>query len=353
MVKHLSQRLATFRPQMKSTFEHVDWVVKKAAEYGIQVLLCPLFLGVPRSNDGWYDELVSQSEGSCLRYGTYLGKRYGSFDNIIWSIGADRNPDRDGLERLNLIALGIKENDSRHLMTAQCYPESSSVDIFSSGGWLDVNATYSYGIVHRKLLSDYNYSPTMPTFLIESTYEGEHNSTEVQIRRQAYWSVLCGGFGHVFGNFSIWPMGVEFGNNAAWPPSKEKWQTELDMPGSIGMTNFGNLFRSLQWSDLIPDQKHVVVTGGLGEFRGLDYLSVAVSADKSLLVAYMPTARTITVDLSKMKGSSVKIRWHDPRTGKSIPLGEFPTNSSKEFAPAEEGDWLIIIEGLSSGEISS
>ena len=99
-------------------------------------------------------------------------------------------------------------------MTAQCYPESSSVDIFSGGGWLDFNATYSYGIVHRKLLADYNHTPTMPTFFIESTYESEHNSTEVQIRRQAYWASLCGGFGHVFGNFFIWSFGGEFVNEA-------------------------------------------------------------------------------------------------------------------------------------------
>ncbi len=119
-------------------FEHVDWVIRKAASTGIQILLCPIFLGVPRGDgsEGWYNELVAQKPVNCLEYGTYLGKKYAGFDNIIWSLGADRNPVGDALERMNLIALGIKEHDPGHLMTAQCYPESSSTDVYSSGGWL-------------------------------------------------------------------------------------------------------------------------------------------------------------------------------------------------------------------------
>jgi len=326
-------------------FEHADWVIQKAAQYGIQILLCPIFLGVPNGNgtEGWYNELVAQKKTTnCHEYGAYLGKRYAGIDNILWSLGADRNPVGDALERMNLIALGIKEHDRRHLMTAQCYPESSSTDVYSSGGWLDVNATYSYGIIHRKMLADYNHSPTMPVFLIESTYEGEHNASQVQIRRQAYWSVLCGGFGHVFGNFSIWPLGVEFGNNAAWPPSTESWKSQLDKPGSVGMSHFGDFFRALPWHELIPDQKHVLVNGGLGEFRGLDYLAAAVTSNSKTLVTYMPTERTITVDLSKLAGGSKSANWFDPRTGETIHIGDFATSGVREFAPPGPGDWAII-----------
>jgi len=323
-------------------FEHVDWVLRKAGQYGIQILLCPIFLGVPNGTEGWYEELVAQKKSAnCLEYGAYLGKRYESFDNIIWSLGADRNPTGDALERMNLIALGIKEHDRRHLMTAQCYPESSSTDVYSSGGWLDINATYSYGIVYRKLLQDYNHSPTMPVFLIETTYEGEHNASEAQIRRQAYWSVICGGFGHVFGNFSIWPLGVEFGNAAAWPPSNDSWQPQLDRPGSVGMAHFGDFFRSLPWYELIPDQKHLVVTDGLGEFRGLDYLAAGITPDSKTLVAYMPTERTITVDLSKLAGASTGVSWFNPMTGKTIRIGDFETSGKREFTPPGSGDWAI------------
>jgi hypothetical protein len=331
-------------------FQHADWVISKAAEYNIAVLLCPMFLGVPGSDHGWYDEIVAQSPAQCLEYGTFLGKRYSKFDNILWSIAADRNPDANGMQRIDLISLGIKEYDSRHLMTAQCYPESSSVDIFSGGGWLDFNATYSYGIVHRKLLADYNHTPTMPTFFIESTYESEHNSPEVQIRRQAYWAPLCGGFGHVFGNFFIWSFGGEFVNDAGWPPGfREPWQQSMEKSGTTGMVHWGDLFRSRKWYDLLPDQKHEVVISGLGEFRGLDYLGAALTSDGRTFIAYMPTPRPITVDLSKMKSSKVRAWWFDPRRGNATQAGEFPTSGPKEFSPPGAGDWAFVLDDASLG----
>jgi len=345
------EKTGDFSTPNEKYFEHVDWVLKKAHERGILVLLCPIFLGVPGGDQGWYDEMVSLPLSSCLEYGRYLGKRYNGFDNIVWSIGADRNPDRDGLERLNLLALGIKEFDHRHLMTAQCLPEYSSTDIFSSGGWLDVNAAYSYGIVHRMLSSDYNHSPTMPVFLIESSYEGEHNSSQVQIRRQAYWSVLCGGFGHVFGNFAIWPFGPEFGSYFIGASTRvaAKWQDEMNSEGSTGMTHFGDLFRSRPWHKLVPDQKHTVVTSGLGEFRGLDYLAAGLSEDGKTLIAYMPSSRTIRVDLSKMKASEASAWWYDPRTGKAQDCGEFPTTGPRDFTPPGPADWVFVLDDKSSG----
>ena len=67
-----------------------------------------------------------------------------------------------------------------------------------------LNSTYTYSIIHEKLITDYNRTPTMPFFLIETIYEGEHNASEVQIRRQAYWAILCGATGQFMGNRPIW-----------------------------------------------------------------------------------------------------------------------------------------------------
>ena len=69
------------------------------------------------------------------------------------------------------------------------------------------------------------------------------------------------------------------------------------------MMYWGRLFRSRAWYDLVPDQNHEVVTGGLGEFRGLDYLTAGRTTDGSTVIAYMPSRRTITVDMSKVSGS--------------------------------------------------
>lgn len=179
-------------------FAYADWVIQRANHYGIQVLLAPIYLGYKGTDEGWIEEILKLDPEKCLEYGRFLGRRYKDFDNIIWLMGGDRNPE-NALERVNLIAFGIREFDKRHLFTAHCHPENSAVDQYAGGHWLDINSTYTYEIVHGKLLGDFNRTPVMPFFLIESSYEGEHNSSEVQIRRQAYWAVLCGGMGHILG----------------------------------------------------------------------------------------------------------------------------------------------------------
>jgi Protein of unknown function (DUF4038)/Putative collagen-binding domain of a collagenase len=311
-------------------FAYADWVIRRARDYGMQVLLAPIYLGYRGTDEGWIEELLKLDPEKCLEYGRFLGKRYKDFDNIIWVMGGDRNPE-SALERVDLIALGIREFDRRHLFTAHCHPENSAVDQYSGGGWLDLNSTYTYEIVHAKLLADFNRPYVMPFFLIESSYEGEHNSSEVQIRRQAYWAVLCGGIGHIMGNRPIW----------LYDPG---WQAAMDLPGSVGMMYWGRLFRSRDWNILVPDQKHEVVTSGLGEFRGLDYLAAGRTADGSSVIAYMPTSRKISVNLTKVSGANTRAWWFDPRNGKAFAAGEFPASGSHEFSPPGEGDWVLVLD---------
>ena len=142
----------------------------------------------------------------------------------------------------------------------------------------------------------------MPFVLIESTYEGEHNASAVQIRRQAYWAILCGATGQFLGNRPIW----------LFDPG---WQAALNSTGSLDMARLKMFFDGQPWYELIPDDKHEVVTEGLGEFTGLDYLTAARTKDGETVIAYMPTARPITVDMTKISGKEAKTVWFNPRTG--------------------------------------
>ncbi len=319
-------------------FAHADWVIRKAAANGIQVLLFPIYLGASGSDEGWVEEALANGPEKCLAYGRYLGKRYKDFDNIVWMMGGDRHPG-PALEDVDMVALGIKEYDRRHVFSAHCDSEHSAVDDYSDGRWLDFNTTYTYGIVHEKLLRDYNRKPAMPFVLIESSYEGEHNSSEVQIRRQAYWAILCGGFGHTFGNNPIW----HFEGPGLFPINMD-WKQALNLPGSVDMQFWGELFRSRNWFDLIPDEKHEVVTSGLGEFEGLDYLAAARTSDGNTVIAYMPTRRTVSVDMSKLAGRQIKAWWFDPRSGTAAAGGMFPASRTHAFTPPGEGDWVLVLD---------
>lgn len=311
-------------------FEHADWVIRKAQEKGIQIFLAPIYLGYIGTEEGWIEELMANGPEKARAWGRYVGKRYRDFDNIVWIIGGDRNPDT-AREDVDAVAQGIKETDDRHLLTGHCHPENSAIDQYRNEAWLDVNSTYTYNIVHDMLIRDYNRQPVMPFFLIESTYEGEHNASQVQIRRQAYWAILSGGTGQFMGNRPMW----------LFDPG---WEAALDSVGALDMERLGRMFHSRPWYALVPDQKHEVVVDGLGEFRGLDYLSAARTSDGGTVIAYSPTSRPFTVDMSKISGQSAVGWWFDPRTGKATAAGQFPTDSKKTFKPPAEGDWVLVLD---------
>jgi hypothetical protein len=317
-------------------FEHADWVIRKAAEKGFQVFLAPIYLGYIGTDEGWVEEALKNGPDKCRAWGRYVGKRYRDFNNLIWLIGGDRNPNTTR-EDVDAVVAGIKEFDSRHLVTAHCHPENSALDQYKSEGWLDLNSTYTYNIVHQMLLADYNRVPSMPFVLIESTYEGEHNASAVQIRRQAYWALLCGATGQFMGNRPVW----------LFDPG---WEAALDSTAAQDMTRLRALFLSRPWSRLVPDQKHEVVTDGLGEFRGLDYLAAARTDDGGTIIAYLPTARPFTMDMTKIAGKSAKAWWFNPRTGKSDAAGEFETTGKKQFTPPGEGDWVLVVDDASRNE---
>ena len=313
-------------------FDYADWVLQKCAEYGFVVWLAPLYLGYrnPIDTEGWYYEARMSGTNRCYRYGRYLGERYANFKNIVWMMGGDRNP--DGLQdELNSLLMGIKLMDKENLFTAHHHPDDSMPARYGWGGWLDVNGTYSYQILQKKLLIDYNHKPVMPFVLLETTYEGEHNASAVQIRRQAYWANLCGATGQFLGNRPIW----------LFDPG---WEKAIDAQGSRDMVHVKTLFSSRAWYDLIPDQQHKIVTGGVGEYNGTDYLAAAITRDGSTLIAYMPTARTITVDLSKLSGSEVNGWWFDPCTGVSKAAGKFPTSGPTQLTPPGDGDWALVLD---------
>ncbi len=218
----------------------------------------------------------------------------------------------------------------KNLFTAHPHPEFSPIESFAGSSWLDVNVTYTYGIVHRWLIADWQRNPPWPFFLIESAYEGEHNVSPLQIRRQAYWSVLCGGNGHCMGNNPIWLF---------W----DGWERALDLPGSLAMARWGDFFRSLPWSEFVPDIELKLVTSGLGEARGLDRVTAAMTADRRLGIAYLPVRRPVGVDLSVLNGPRLSALWFEPASGRRFSGGVLAAEGSVILAPPFEEDAVLVL----------
>src|SRR5262245_7930316 len=331
----------------ESYFARVDDMINLAAQHGITVLLDPAETG------SWLSVLRNNGVAKSRAYGRYLGNRYRSFDNIVWMSGNDFQswPDSADDAVVQEVARGIRETDDRHIHTVELdYLVSGSLDDPSWASIIQLNASYTYYPTYAQVLLDYNRPNAIPTFLVEANYEFEHNAadegTPAILRRQAYWSLLSGAAGQLYGNRYTWPFA-------------SGWQDNLDTPGSqqVGYVKF--LFAPRPWYNLIPDQSHTVVTAGYGTFADTgalgdsDYLTAARTPDGALVMAYMPTLRTITVDMSRL-GAPAFASWYDPSNGAlSVIAGSPLANSgTRTFTPpgnnaAGDGDWVLLLEATS------
>ena len=317
-------------------FLHADWVIRKAAEKGIAVILTPAYLGYNCGSQGWCQEMKSVSLANLKSYGNFLGNRYRDFDNIIWLHGGDADASLHGADdEVNAIAQGILESDPTKLISAHCSRQNSAIDCYDEP-WLHVNNTYSNcGQSAAKTKLDYQRSPDYPFFYSEGAYEGEGTSLTC-LRSQAYWSALGGSTGHFFGNNPIW----------LFDPG---WEQALDSDGSQSMTHYGALFASRPWQDLVPDYSESFVSGDRGTVDETDYVAAARTSDGNVIIAYMPAKRTITVDLSSVSGSLARAWWFDPSTGSAQEIGDFQTTGNQSFTPPSGGDWVLVVDNADLG----
>ena len=89
---------------------------------------------------------------------------------------------------------------------------------------------------------------------------------------------------------------------------------------------------------------------GLGSIPTNTYATAARTSDGSLVLAYLPSLRSITVDLSKLAGPTTA-RWYDPTSGEYVAAGNSPLTNlgEKEFTPpgknvAGDSDWVLVLE---------
>jgi hypothetical protein len=262
------------------------------------------------------------------------------------------------------VAAGLRDGGGTQMQTIELdWPVmSSSLD---DSNWqppqISLNLSYKYNPVYALMLHDYNRSPHLPNIMIEANYEGENNengphvTNAHDVRTQYYWTNLSGGTGSFYGNH--WEV---FGlDNSSW---------QSLMAGDKGAPQIAyvqSLFRARAWWQLVPDQSHTVVTAGLGncmlpnDLQGASSpnaqdntcATTARTPDGRLVMSYLPSSRTITVDMSKLAATSTA-RWYDPTTGAFTTISGSPlaNSGSRQLTPPSvthvdgSSDWVLVLE---------
>lgn len=358
-----------FSTPNEAYFAHADWVIQKAAERGILVVLNPCYTGYTDNHvtarEGWTAQIVASGAAKCRDYGRYVGNRYKNHPNIIWQAVGDTTPPDGSVLETNWLEIlqGIKELAPDHLWSAHLKRGTTACDASVFAPHMSLDNAYGRNRSYIQTLRAYNRPDPKPTFYNEGYYEdtglgGAGANTPPMMRAQAYWALLSGATGHIFGSDHVWPFGSPFsgpGTSQSWD-----WRAGMDRQSSREMVHVKALFEGRAWHELIPDQDHTVVTQGYGTFGeddrtpGGDYVTAARTADGSLVMAYIPStgkgARTITVNMAKLSGSA-NAQWFNPTSGlyTTISGSPFANSRSRDFTtPGDNGtgtnDWVLVLE---------
>jgi hypothetical protein len=332
--------------------DHVSKILSKADSMGLLIVMSQPWLGCCKEGFGNTPEKPIQRNGVQKNrlYGKYLGKKFAQFKNLFWFVGGDNDPKGD---RLSLVAFaeGLYAAAPKHqLITYHASPPHSSTDLFQYAPWLGFSFIYTYWRekpndwvisdllphVYEAALREWSKSDVMPFVLGESQYEGSgikgnDMGTPQIVRRQAYWTLLCGGAGHAYGS-DIWDFPVN-------------WREIMRYPGAYNMGHFIKFFEQIPWWTLVPDVRHQAVVTGYCDWAKPNYVTTAVSEDKKLMISYLPQIQSVYVDFAFLYGNSFKCTWYNPHTGKIEKEYPVVNKAVQRVSPPNGEDWVLMIQG--------
>lgn len=339
-------------------FKHVDYIVDKAAEYGIVVGLLPTW-GDKLNKGGWGKGPEVFDVANARTYGRWIGDRYKNRQNIIWVLGGDRNP-RDGSQDVAVwgamaggIEAGVGGAD-KALITY--HPQPNGLDggaskWFASDNWLDFNMHQNGHCrdtpMYDHITASYNRTPTKPTMDAEPIYEDHPvcfnakdlgTSNAYDVRKYAYLDLFAGAHGHTYGCHDIWQM---------YAPGREPvngphmvWTEALELPAANQMKFVRQLMESRSLLDRVPDQSLIVESNQSPAER------IQATRGKDYAFVYSAAGKPFTVNPDKISGTGLRASWFDPRTGEMKPAGTFGNAKPQLFTPPKSGygqDWVLVI----------
>jgi len=307
-------------------FRNMDSVIECAREHNVVISLT-LY------HQRWRKLITEKNARAWARW---LARRYKGVPTIVWSMTPEAK--QDFVPVLRELAAGLREGDGgAHLITFKPDPAPYSSSFMHEESWLDFDAMQvwkSIDLIYPMVTKDYDLKPVKPVLMAEGAYEAGSeygfDVTPLWVRRQAYYSYLCGAH-------------FTYGHNDSWRVLPT-WKKAMDAPGAVQMGILRKVFLGRkEWWYLVPDQS-IFASGG--NTKG-DVLHLAARhKDGKWVMVYLGARAAFSVNMGKFTaGDQVKASWIDPRTGESVSAGSFPNNGVRAFSTPEGWeDALFVLE---------
>lgn len=341
-------------------FKHVDFIIDKAAEYGITIGLLPTW-GDKIFKDRWGTGPEIFTVENAKIYGKWIAERYKNRKNIIWILGGDRNPRADSQDVTiwRQMAEGIVEahgSNNNVMITFHPQPNKDGAsEWFHTDDWFDFNMFQTGHCrdndVYNRIQSSYKRVPIKPVIDGEPIYEdhpvcfnakdlGTTNAYDV--RKAIYLDVFAGAFGFTYGCHDVWQMY----RPTVVPVNVPHlfWRDALELTAANQVKFLRKLIESRPILDRIPDQSLIVENDLSAHER------IQATRGKDYAFIYSAVGKTFTVKMERITGKQVRAYWFDPKNGQTKEIGIFENSRVKKFTPPSSGyghDWVLILDDAS------
>ena len=328
-------------------FAHLDHVVLRANALGLAVAIQPVGAGFAARG------LVP---GPVASYTAFLARRYRD-QAVMWVVGSGDGVE-DADQRALWTAMGKtlrEESRARQLIAyLPVAVPTQGAPWCQAQPWMDL-ALHRSGLSPQpwaSIAAGYASEPARPLLDGDPGREdqpapgGECDGrlSAHQERMVAYWSVFSGACGHTYANHSVCCF---HDDTTTGDEARTRWQDALHDPAAEQMHYLRQLLEARPYQSRVPDQsllaqaqsdpaRYQCATRGDDDDFGGDRGSYAF--------IYTPLQQPVTVDLTRLTGSLVEAAWFDPRTGRSIWLGQFPVRGLRTFTPPGEDDWVLVLD---------
>jgi hypothetical protein len=167
-------------------------------------------------------------------------------------------------------------------------------------------------------------APRKPIVNGEAIYEGDLGGA-YDVRRTGWLSFLSGAVGYTAGINEVY----------AW---EEDATAKMDVPSSGQISLLARFLRAVPWWSLEPAPRRI-----LNQPHDRERLmAFALSADRSLGIAYLPGNRAIELDL-KGCAASYHALWLNPATGSMLAGASVAASNKATLTAPDERDWALVL----------
>jgi hypothetical protein len=366
-------------------FQHVDWIVDRAARHGLRMALLPVW-GLSLINFG---ALFNPEKAAT--FGRFLGERYRR-RGVIWVLGGDTipmwwarhargAPIIDHRPIYDAMARGIIEGEGGDpfITYHPCgvsfsgTPRPRTSLYFHDRDWLDMNMVQTSHFRdptaflemvlgdfawdptknYEPIAEEYASTPIRPVLDGETRYEnepafnrrdgGDTFWTAFDNRTAIYHALFAGACGHTYGNNAVHQF-----FDPRFKPALEQvaapWQVELHSEAAGQMRHARALMMSRPYFTRVPDQ--TLLVGDAGE--GNAHINSTRDARGSYAMVYIPDGRAAEVRLHAISGPRAKAWWFNPRSGQAQSAGDgLLTSADHTFRAPTSGsdqDWILVLD---------